>query len=74
MVRLLCFLLTGVGDAFILSRRTASHSAGAVKAVQRTTVRGKVRGRVISHFLTKQEFTRAKILTQRRTELFAKDE
>jgi hypothetical protein len=64
MVRLLCFLLTGVGDAFIMGRRTASLNTGVVKAVQSAVVWEKARGRVVSHFWTKLGFTKAKKLSE----------
>jgi hypothetical protein len=63
MVRLLCFLLTGVGDAFIMGR-TASLNTGVVKAVQRAVVWERARGKVISHFWTKLGFTKAKKLSE----------
>ena len=64
MVRLLCFLLTGVGDAFLMGRRTASLNTGVVKAVQRALVCERARGKVISPYWTKLGFTKAKKLSE----------
>jgi hypothetical protein len=57
--RLLYFLLTGVGDAFIMGRRTASLNTGMVMAVQRAVICERARGKVISHHWTKLGFTKA---------------